>query len=541
LKRASDLSISVSTKKREIGQEDAVDSFIQRHRAVIRGVLSGLDRLVFRGNIRQIAGVEGMQHFLNWRRVLLKDFGSYVQRITDRVRAAAEETLKRAGRRPVQYVGSPSVEKEQLALSIARADGVTDGLICVLSCVEPCRSFFIYRNRETKFIELRVQDRKCLHLYFYAFDRVFGFMNARIMTWLPLRVQVCINGREWLSRRLDEAHVGYDRRDNTFARIDDLERAQAMFDKQLDTDWTRELTRIARLINPHHEDDDLFGGRRIDYYWSVYQSEWATDVMFDRPASLAKIYPGLVQHAITTFSSPDVLRFLGKPVRSNFPGEIVSDFKDRPEGVRVKHSADMNSVKVYDKGGSVLRVETTINDPYAFRAFRRAEGQKRGPKKWRYMRRGIADLRRRAEVSEASNKRYLEALGAVENPTRVSELIRPLTERCRWKGRPVRGLTWSKRDLDIVAAVMRGEHCISGFQNRDLQAALFARPPVDAKEKRSRTAYVTRLVRLLRAHRLVHKVTGTHRYRVSRTGRVAMTAILATQRMTLEQLARSAA
>lgn len=518
-----------------------MQSFIQRHRSKILGVLSGFDRLVFRGNVRQIAGPEGMQHFLNWRGVLLKNFGKYAESVTARVKAAAEATLKRAGRRRVEYLESPNVNKEERALAIAREDGITSGLICVLSAVEPCHTFFVYRNAVTKRIELRTQIRKGLHLYFYMFDRRFGFMNARILTWLPLRIQICINGREWLSRRLDRAGIEYERRDNTFARVADVGRAQTMLRRQLDTNWPKELTRLARILNPHHEDNDLFGGRALDYYWSAYQSEWATDVMFESQSALARIYPGLALHGITTFSSADVIRFLGKPVRSNFAGEIVSDFKDRPEGVRVKHSVDMNSVKVYDKQGSVLRVETTINDPGAFRAFRRAEGQPKGPKRWRRMRRGIADLRRRAEVSDASNKRYLAALAAVEDPTLVGELLRPLAKRVRWKGRTARALTWSQRDLDTIAAIMRGEHSVNGFRNKDVQRHLFPNSARSPKERRRRSARVNRLLRVLRAHSLIKKVSRSHRYRVTSKGLVAMTAILVTQRVTLERLRSAAA
>jgi hypothetical protein len=76
--------------------------------------------------------------------------------------------------------------------------------------------------------------------------------------------------------------------------------------------------------------------------------------MFRSPAPLARIYPALVRHAITSFSSADVMRFLGHrvtshgKVRGDFKGEVVSDLKQRPEGIRGKHSLNANSVKMYD-------------------------------------------------------------------------------------------------------------------------------------------------------------------------------------------------
>ena len=91
----------------------------------------------------------------------------------------------------------------------------------------------------------------------------------------------------------------------------------------------------------------------------MHQSEWATDVMFEDAESLAELYPSLVRYAVADMHSPDVLRFLGKRLSPNYQGEVTTDFKRRVEGVRVKHTARANSVKMYDKQGSVLRIETT--------------------------------------------------------------------------------------------------------------------------------------------------------------------------------------
>ncbi len=88
--------------------------------------------------------------------------------------------------------------------------------------------------------------------------------------------------------------------------------------------------------------------------------------MFRGPAALRSLYPGLLQQAMTTFGSSEVMRFLGYKttasgtINGHFQGEVVSDLKTRPEGVRVKHRVGSNSIKMYDKQGSVLRVETTI-------------------------------------------------------------------------------------------------------------------------------------------------------------------------------------
>jgi hypothetical protein len=295
-----------------------------------------------------------------------------------------------------------------------------------------------------------------------------------------------------------------------------------------------------RQLNPAH--GRIFRGFPIPYYWSTYQSEWATDVMFKKASDLAAIYPAMVQHGMQTFSSGDVMRFLGQKIHGNFEGEIISDFKDRPEGVRIKHSVKKNSIKAYDKAGNVLRVETTMNDPGDFKVFRTKEGEPDGKAGWRPLRRGIADIYRRAQVSQASNDRYLDALAGADTSTPLGELIRDICKPATYKDKRVRALRpWAEPDLALLGAVSRGEFCVNGFRNRNLQSLLFDHAAETSQEQRSRSARVSRLLRMLRAHHLIQKVPKTHRYVLTARGRDVISAVLSAHRITLEQLNKLAA
>ena len=130
--------------------------------------------------------------------------------------------------------------------------------------------------------------RKGLVLYHYWIDPQFGWMNARIQSWLPFSIQVCINGREWLAETLDKNGIGYRRHDNCFTSINDVAKAQRLMNRQLRISWPKVLERIQRQLNPLH--GGMFRGLGVSYYWSIYQSEWATDTMFEKAADLAAIY-----------------------------------------------------------------------------------------------------------------------------------------------------------------------------------------------------------------------------------------------------------
>lgn len=519
-----------------------MERFVHRYADRITGVLSGFDRLVFRGTLRQLVYGDGLKAFLWHRQVLLKEFGDFALALTDRLKTAVRGAAEALGR-PVKHLLSPRTRKEDVARAIAERDGITEGLIAVLTAVEPCQSWEIYRNRETRRLEPRPARRKCLFLYQYWQHPRFGLCYARIQTWLPFHLQVGLNGRTWLAGQLDRAGIAYERRENCFPWVADVPAAQRLLDRQLTTAWPRALSWFARRANPLHR--AFFGALPIplDYYWTTRQSEWATDVMFRDAPALAEIYPALVRHGIATFGSADVMRFLGHKVHGAFRGEIVSDFKDRPEGVRIRHAASGNAVKAYDKQGRILRVETTVNDPTRWKVWRPAQGQPDGPKAWRPMRRGVADLHRRAEVSQAANERYLDALASVDTATPLGTLTRDVCQATTWHGGRVRGLRpFVEEDRRLFQAVSRGEYALTGFRNGDLQAHLFDGPaPTDARDRRRRSARVTRQLRMLRAHGLIKKLGRSRRYSVTPKGRDLMAAFLACHDVTLAQLNHAAA
>jgi hypothetical protein len=520
--------------------------FIAKHQDKIAGTLSGFDRLIFRGTLRSIANHEGMKRYLWANHVLLKDFGAHVEQVSQRLKEASLAEAEALGR-PVQYLNSSQIDKEKIARGILAKDGISSGLVCVLSCVEPCWSFEIYHNRESKKLELQPRYRKCLFMYHYQIHPVFGFLNARIQTWFPFPIQICLNGREWLACQMQAAGLEYVRQDNCFPWIADWAKAQRLMDRQGKTKWPQLLTGLAQQLNPIH--GEIFQ-HPVPYYWSTYQSEWAIDIVFREAADLRRLYPRWVHHAMTTFSSSDVMRYLGKriplsgQVPQRFLGEVVSDLKHRPEGVRIKHSVNGNSLKLYDKAftavGSVLRAETTIHNGSDFRVYRPKEGDPEGKLAWRKMRRGIADLHRRAEVSRKAAERYLDAFASVDEATTLEELLQHLGQPRQWRGRRVRALRPFADDRALLQAVNRGEFALNGFRNRDLRGIFFARA-VDPEEARRRSAWVSRKLRLLRAHNLITKITGTHRYQLTSAGRKAITAILSALRSSVSQLTPAAA
>jgi hypothetical protein len=318
---------------------------------------------------------------------------------------------------------------------------------------------------------------------------------------------------------MDRAGISYTKRDNCFTYVSDLKRAQQLMDRLTERNWGRFLDALAQKVNPWIQPQTRLDIR--SYYWSVRQGEYATDVMFRSAAKLGEIYPLLLRHAMFQFGSEEVMRFLQRRTDKRFTGEVSSDLQRRIEGIRVKHRVEENSIKMYDKQGSVLRIETTINNPRRFRVHRSGTCRGKIVKKWLPMRKGIADIRRRVELSRAANARYLDALSVVglETPSyRLLDRVNHVVKKLRRQYRALRPI--SPDDASLFQAILHGEHSLQGFRNRDLRKTL---GDSDAKNSSAR---VSRLLALLRAHKLIYKVCKTNYYRITRKGHQVMATAL---------------
>jgi hypothetical protein len=535
--------------KAALSQGGLPKEFLNRFGQHVTGFFSGFDRVRFRATLRPLFCPNGPEVYLNYCKVLIKNFKSFAQDLSDRLKQLAYEKFQQAGR-PNVYLPSSELSKEALVEELVAKEPIKEGPIVLLSCVEPCLTFRVRGDHQAKRLRLVMESGKCTHLYHYYQHPEVGLMHIRVQSWFPFSVDVCLNGRQWLARQLDRAGIGYHKRDNCFSWIEDCRAAQRLLDEQLATNWPRLMNSFLEMVHPlHHEITAPMPG--LSYYWSASQSEYATDVLFEQAQQLQKLYPKFLCHAISTFQSPDVLRFLGRKVpistgqpRANFQGEVSSRLQCRVEGVRIRHSLNGNSLKMYDKEGSVLRVETTIVRPKEFRIYRAKEGQPKGQKRGRALRKGVCDMYRRGQLCRAANQRYLDALASVTGSNSLlqeaAEVCRPITHH----GKRYRALNaLAQKDHALLLACSRGEFALRGFRNADLRALLY--PPTKLKptktELRRRSAAITRQFALLRAHGLIRKLPHTHRYQISAKGRRIITALLAACYADVEQLTKMAA
>lgn len=514
---------------------------MELYRDRIMGAISGLDRIRFRGTLRLLANQRGLRSFMSYSHVLLKDFADWAEGLTEMVKQSCESHAKALGIE-WRYLNSSSIDKEELARQIAEQKGIKEGSICMLRAVEPCIAPLVKGNRAAKKLELVMERRKCTFVYRYFNDPAFGFGHVRIQSWLPFNIFICLNGRHWLERQLQKQGIGYVKDGNCFPWIEDVAAAQKLLDEQLTTDWSTLLNKLSldscqaleQVLTPLHP----------EWYWSADNTEWATDIMFKSKQTLDALYPSFVHHAMRVSDSASVMRYLGRRTEAGgYPDEVISDYRRRYEGIRVKHSVNYNSVKMYNKAGSLLRIETTINNTRDFKVFRQPNDDSNKPASWQRMRKGVSDLHRRCQVSQQCNERYGDALATAQVEKKLKEVVADVCNKVVKDGKRYRGLNpWQDEDYRLLTFLAKGENAINGFRNNDLRKWLY--PESEKSDKAGQKKYsgrTTRRIKLLRVHGLIRKVPKANRYVLTEKGQKFSSALLTASALDIKALTEMAA
>lgn len=519
-----------------------MDTFIQKFGNRINGWITGFDRLVFKGMLRPLMFAAGAQTFLGARGILNKNYKDWMLAQSGELIGAVDQYAENTCGQKITYIPSSNDRKDKIAQKRQQEVGITSGLIGVWSCVEAGSTYRATFDRVAGFPQLRMDNTRCKHLYFYYDHPIYGFMSVRLQTWFPFSIQIAVNGREWLRRSLDTAGCAYLRHDNKFLALADYPLARQLLNKQLDTRWNEMLNSFLPEVFPTMK---YTLGEKLDYYWTVWQSEWATDFIFDSPTTVTKLMDELLSHALLTGTSERVLRYMGKPVRPDgqphhlSDPEVLTRVQTWYDGARIRHWVDKNSVKAYNEQ-NVLRLEMTMNRPDRFKVMRHLEGRQDSPKQRLPLRKGVGDLMLRALVANDVNRRFAEQLATLKDETPVREILTQFAAH-NHEGRRARALDPLGKDAALLQAIADPALGVSGITNKALQRALAGTPWTNGKNHKSLSARISRHLRLLRDHGVIRKLPNQNKYQLTPKGRKLTTLISVLLGASTEQLLRIAA
>ena len=257
----------------------------------------------------------------------------------------------------------------------------------------------------------------------------------------------------------------------------------------------------------------------MTYHWSIMQVEYATDLIFHRQADLHPLYDTLVRTAVHAVKADQVATFLGHKLTGHFEDELGNDFHTRIEGTRLKHHMGPASIKLYDKQGLVLRIETTVNDVSFFRHHRTVE-HRDGTKETKLapMQKTIYSLPPLRDLLLAANRRYLAFLSDLDDPSAGRPAGRAV-------GRAGAGRRPQLPRLQSASAQTTWPSSWPSPGARGRSAA-FATPRLRRHLPGRSGAHVSRLLKRLHVHGLIRKVGHTYKYYLTHRGQqVVLTAL----------------
>jgi hypothetical protein len=484
-------------------------SLAERYDDRIAGVLSCYDRVVITGTLPGVCYADGMTRFLHANGVRIFDYPQFAMMLRDRVRDRAALLATEAGV-SIEHIGQAHIRKEDVVARVLEQRGGHPGLVHILSAMEACDAYKPWHDKQTHKTFVRPDSGKCLHYYFYFQDIRFGLVYLRVPTWAPFRLQFYCNGHSWLARKLIAKGIGYTMADNAFVRIDDWARAQQLADGLSPDQLHGTLDRYAKLCCPV---SDAFGQ---SYHWSLMQVEYATDLVFRSTTTLGPLYEQLVRQSVLSVKAEQVASFLGRQITPLLAQEIGSQFSTRIEGTCIKHRFGKCSIKMYDKHGIVLRIETTANDVSFFKHHRKVEHREGPPtrtlapvKKSIY---SLIDLR---EILLGCNRRYLAHLSALDDFSAGVRALGRLTRPRDVDGKTVKGINFFEPgDSALLHALQNPRVNIAGIRRGDLLADLRMFSP----------SRLSRQLRRLLDIGVIKRAAGTYRYYLTKAGRAATAA-----------------
>ncbi len=489
----------------------------ERYKDKIDGVLACYDRIVIHGNIPMLCFDGGMTSYLYQNNIKIFDYPNWANVLREELREHAEQIATENGLK-IEFIRKiDAFRKDDRIQAIIRERGAHPGLVHIFSAMETCTSYKPWHDKQTGKTFLKTDSGKCLHYYFYFIDPDFGLCYLRVPTWSPFRLQFYMNGHNWLASRLSKQGITYQMRDNAFLRISDWEKAQQLSDHIRVEDLHQVLDILANRYCP------VIKKLGVVYRWSIMQVEYATDIVFRDPDDLKFLYDAIIYTAIHSVKPENIATFLGQKLHGNYEGEIGNRFNKRILGTRIKHQMGAVSIKMYDKFGYVLRIETTVNDVSQFKHSREVQ-QRDGTvtQKLAPMKKNIYSLYPLGRLLKSSNRRYLEFVSSLDDPSDGAKKLEELSESKKDSDRSFKGFNFfSREDQRLFEVLAHGEFNISGFQNKLIRRLLPELSP----------ASISRILKRLYVHGLIKRVTGTRKYYLTKLGKAVITLGLKTKEL----------
>lgn len=489
----------------------------ERYKDQVAGVISCFDRVIIQGTLPGWCFDKGMTSFLYMNKIKIFDYPQFAQSLREKIRINAQHIADTNGIE-IEFIRKVnSFRKEARIKEILKKRGSHPGIVHIFSAMEACTSYKPWHDKKTQKTFLKYDSGKCRNGYFYFIDAELGLCYLRVPTWCPFRLQFYFNGHNWLASSLNKSDISYVLEENAFLSLSDFEFAQAHADTIRVRNLHKALDMFAQRYCP------IFKEYGLSYHWSIMQVEYATDIIFKKQSDLKPLYDSLIRTAIHSVKPENIASFLGRKLHLNYQGEVGNNFNTRIQGTRIRHQIGASAIKMYDKFGAILRIETTTNNISEFKHYREVQSRSgESLNKIAPMKKSIYSLIDLVALLKASNRRYLEFISTFDDHTHGVKNLEKVSRTVDYNDRPYRGFNfYSDDDLKLFEVLARGEFNINGFKNKSLRQYI--------TEKSS--GAISRILKRLHLHGIIRKAGKTSKYYLTKLGKAIITAGLSIRNM----------
>lgn len=485
----------------------------------ISAVLTCYDRMVIQGVVPNWCCGESITHYFYANDIRIFDYAKFSQPLTQKIRDNAERIARDNGIE-IEFIRKvKAFRKDDRISEIIKTSGKTEGLVHIFSAMEQCNSFKPWHDKTTGKTFLKPDGGKCLHYYFYFIDKELGLCYLRVPTWCPFRLQFYMNGHNLLANKMKKKDIAFETLDNSFSFLSDQEMAQKLSDRINPEDLHKALDAFAERYCPVVSELDM------SYSWTIMQIECATDIIFKSPEFLQPVYDEIIRTAIFSVKPDNIATFLGQRITYNCKKEVGTNYNQRFLGTRIKHHMGDVSIKMYDKHGIVLRIESTCNDVGSFRVMRKVDHrdgtstEQKAP-----MKKTIYSLYQLFTIMKAANYRYLEFISTFDDHSDGDRHLTEVTKSVSDNNRSFRGLNFfDERDLTVLETIGRGEFMTFGMRNCDIRNCM----------KDVTSSAMSRIFKRLRLHGLIERQAHSYKYFPTELGKSVIAAGLSIRSMVL--------
>lgn len=481
----------------------------ERYKEEIAGEIGCFDRIIIRGTPGLFAYAKGMTSFFYAREWKIFDFANVFKPITDGIIKNIQQISENNGVE-VEYVRKVGLfRKEDKIAKILETRGTKPGLVHIFSQLELCNTYDPWHDKQSHKTYFKYAQTKRLVYYVYFVDKTLGLCYIKVPTVAPFGLMFYFNGHNLLENKLISANIGYVKHDNAFVSINDFDIAQKLSDEIDAKSIHKILDGCANRWCPLPKEWN------ISYQWTLAEVEYSLDIVFKDPETLKPLYDNIIETAMHTITPENIANFLGKRFSLQFEGEAGSRYNKRILGTRIKHQLGDTSVKIYDKFGSILRIEVTSNDVSEMRVFRpvlKRDGTT--VSKMAQVKKSIYSLFDLIGLFKKACYRYLETISSFDDPSDGIKKLNSATETIEENNRKYRGLNFfNNTDKNVLLAVANPKF-FNGMRNKHLRDML---PGFSANK-------ISRLFKNLRLRGLLEKVRGMNLYRLTVLGKNVITA-----------------